>query len=357
MHVHNDGILYFGDYDSGSSNATYRGKGLIHYIKTEFSTDEGRADSGSTYGALKLPFGYAPVAIASWGTDLAIAAIPIGSDSVLVQGKAKIFLWDTIVGNNYYRAIELPDPICSALLNANGNLFIWSGTMNNGVRVSVYTGGYSIKQVAFFEEGNPPSAAAVDALANRIVWGAYTTFPDNSVSVYSLGYKDANLPLALHNIVNTTATVPATGMVSALKYAQQASFITPRLVVGWRDGSANYGIDKLSNTYGTAFWRSLQYKIGQRFKITKIMLPLGTAVGAGMTLAVDIYVDDASSNTTLTTINSTNYPNSDRRVIITDQQVEGKNNFSLQLKWTGTSLLPVTLPITVEGEYLDDATG
>lgn len=355
MHVHNDGNLYVGDYDDGSATVAYRGKGLIHKIRTRFNTaTEGIENESSEYAKLSLPYGYMPTDIESFGTSLAILAIPVDSGSILTGGKAKLFIWDTL-SLSYDRAVDLPDPIASALYNSNGTLYIWSGNFNFGVRVSVYAGGYSIKQVAFFEEGITPPAGAVDGMGNRVVWGAMTTYPESSSSVYALGYKNAGLPLALHNIAQATATTisAADGMISALKYAQQASFRHPRLIIGWRDAS-EFGLDKLSGNYRTSVWRSLTYYVGKPFKITKIILPLGEDVGATHTLIPTIGTDETTS-VDLVTINNTNYP-SVRRIIYEDQSVEGKNDFYLQLRWSGTGLLPVIFPIIIEGETIQDGT-
>jgi len=357
MHVHFD-RLYFGDFNT-SASATTAGKGLIHYVQTNSVTDEGDTNNGSTYNALDLPFGYGPTDIESWGNDLVIAAIPMarsGVDTTIIQGKAKLFFWDTL-SEAPYRQVTLVDPVVTALLNHNGNLFVFSGTMNDGVRVSLYEGGNSLRELAFFEEGFSPPAGAVDGLGNRVVWGARTSYPENAACVYSIGYKNGKLPLALHNIINTDAVASSTaGMVSALRYAQHASFITPRFIVAWRDAS-NFGIDKLDNTSANvAVWRSLIYNVGSPFAINKITIPLIDAVATNHTLIATIYVDDASTSTALTTINNTNFAASERRIVLYPRNVRGLNNFFLQLRWSGTAVLRVGLPIIIEGELLENDT-
>ena len=359
MHVHNDNKLYIGDFETSTSSAN-EGRGKISYIRTNSGTDEGDTNDGSAENVFFLPPSYAPVDIESWGTDLVIAAIPmstVGINNTIAQGKAKLFFWDAVNAPSLpYRVVDLPDPTCTALLNHNGNLFIWSGNMNNGVRVSRYLGGYKTEQLAFFEEGFSPPAGAVEGLGNRVVWGAFTTYPENSACVYSLGYKDANLPLALHNIVNTDAAASSTqGMVTAIRYAQHASFIDPRFIVGWRDNT-NFGIDQLSSTANVAVWRSLLYAVGAPFRINKVTIPLTTAVASNHTLIPTLFVDDENTSTALTTINSTNYANSERRIVY-HPNVQGNNNFDLQLRWSGTSIIGVSMPIIIEGETLTDATG
>lgn len=357
MHVHFD-RLYIGDFVSSTSSAN-AGKGLIHFVQTNRTTDQGDNNNGSTYNALDLPFDYAPMDIESWGNDLVIAATPMsgtGTNTTIIQGKAKLFFWDTL-SEAPYRQITLVDPIVTALLNHNGNLFVFSGTMNDGVRVSVYEGGNSLRQLAFFEEGFSPPAGAVDGLGNRIVWGARTSYPENAACVYSLGYKDGRLPLSLHNIINTDASATATaGMVSALRYAQHASFISPRFIVAWRDAS-NFGFDKLDNaSTNVAVWRSNIFNVGSPFRINKITIPLIDAVAANHTLIATVFVDDASASTALTTINNTNFASSERRIVLPVTNVRGTNNFFLQLRWSGTAVLRVGLPIIIEGELLENIT-
>ena len=366
MHVHSDNKLYVGDFETVAGDN--QGRGKIHWIRTNGdATNEGADNDGTTENALYLPYSYAPIDIESWGNDLAILAIPMHTattaSSSLVQGKAALFLWDAINASSLpYRKIDLIDPFASALLNHNGDLYVWSGNLNDGVRLSKYLGGYKLQQVAFFEEGAPPPAGCVDGQGNRIVWGARTTFPENATVVYGYGYKDANLPPALHSIMTTTdATAGAasfsSAMVSALKFAQQASFIIPRLLVAWLNGVPDRGIDRrAASSFELAVWRSLTYSIGQPFKINKISIPLGAAVAGSMTLVPSIRVDDDSTTFTLTTINSTNYAGSQRRIIMYTSAY-GVDNFNLQLRWTGTALLPVTLPIVIEVETLEDATG
>lgn len=370
MHVHVDGKLYVGDFSLAAE--ANRGRGLIHWIQTKRVTDEGDTNNGTTRSALILPWGYAPTDIESWGNDLVISAIQVGgantagtaidASNTIVQGKAALFFWDPINAPALpYRMVPLIDPLVTALLNHNGQLWVWSGNGNNGVRLSRYLGGYSLKQEAFFEEGVAAYPGCVDGLGNKIVWGAFTTYPGNSASVYALGYKDANLPMALHNIINTGATDTANAiMVTAIKMAQHASSIAPRFVVAWKDKdssttAANFGIDKLGSSARAATFRSLTYSVGKPFRINKISIQLGAAVDGATIITPTVRVDDDSTTITLTVINNTNYTGSQRRIVLYPA-IYGSNNFNLQLAWTGTGMIPVTFPIIIEGEILEDAT-
>ena len=55
-------------------------------------------------------------------------------------------------------------------------------------------------------------------------------------------------------------------------------------------------------------------------------------------------------------INATNFPDNQRKIVLKDLRMGGLDNFTLELKWSGTALLPVNMPIIIEGEILKDAT-
>lgn len=358
MHVHTDDKLYFGDFLNGI--------GYIHYIKTSRTTKEGDTNNGSQYNALDLPFGFMPTDIESWGNDIVIAAIQT-SDSILNQGKSALFFWDTSSAS-FYNMVWMSDSLITALLNNNGKLYIWSGSIStgadvsNGYRISVYLGGQTTKQIYYSETGSPPLAGAVEAIGDRITWGTFEQLPTTTGAspeyygvVMALGSKRHDIPQGVHGIINTKATGTAgDGIVTALKNVQQSSFAYPKYVVGWRDSTA-FGLDKQSTTYGTSIFRSQMFNIGKRFKITNIRIPLAVAVAANMTITPKVFLDDYSSSSTtgLTVINNTNYANSERTIIYTPD-ISGKNNFCLELRWTGTALLPILFPILIEVETYND---
>jgi hypothetical protein len=87
--------------------------------------------------------------------------------------------------------------------------------------------------------------------------------------------------------------------------------------------------------------------------ITKIKILLSGAVAANQTIVPKIVVDDGSTTTTLTTINSTNYANSERNIVMRPA-INGKHNFYIQLEFTGTDQISVLMPIVIEGEIKDD---
>lgn len=346
MHVHGDNFLYFGDYING--------QGLIHKIKTSKTTNEGDTNNGSAYNALDLPFGFAPTDIESWGTDLVICAIQT-TDTVINQGKSALFFWDTL-GDSFYRMVYLPDPLATALLNINGVLHVWTGNTVNGTRLSKYIGGDSIQEIVYQEEGVPPFAGAVDALGGRIVWGNYTTYPAARAGVFAYGSKRPDIPKGVHHIAASTISGGTTPTVTAIKYVQQSSSIEPKLVIGGGDGT-DYTLDKSSTsmTYVSVF-RSNMFNVGAKFMVKEIRIPMGATISGGTSIVAKVYLDDGSSSVTLPTINSTNYPSA-RKVKFKDPDLKsaiGENNFFLELTWSGTVILPVTLPIVIKIDIFED---
>lgn len=351
--THGDGTLYFLDFING--------QGILHKISTRRVTNEGDTNGTtipSLYNALDFPFGFYPMAIASFSTDLAILTMQT-VDPTISQGRAALFLWDPTNTDTFYRGpMFLPDPLATALLYNNGVLYLFTGNASNGMRVSAYAGGDSIEDVTFLEEGVPPMAGAVSAMGNRLIWGGATTFPETTASVFSYGSKNSKLPKGINNIIRTTST-GANPLVTALKVVQQASFVQPRAIVAWDDDSSQ-GIDKLSTT-GTydAFMDFPVIPVGKKFKIIRIRIPLGATMTTNMTITPTLFFDESSSNVVLATINSTNY-NGQRYISYKEPELNyqagGMNNFYLRLNWTGTASCPVLLPIEFELEIFEDDT-
>lgn len=348
--VHSDNKLYFCD--------VVNGKGVLHYIKTTKTTDEGDTNDSSTYNALDLPFNYLPYAITNKGTTLIIAASQT-TDTTLRQGDSKLFFWDTVSSSFSGNPVPIPDPLTTALMSQNGQIYGWSGNLQGGSRFWRYIGGETIETLFYQEEGHPPLQGAVEGYGNRVFWGTFTTDPVNSASVMAFGSKSDLFPRGVHNVARSTVTATSTnGLVSAIKNVLQDSSAFPQLVIAGTDGT-NYNIDKKSTTYQTHVWRSEMFNIGKTFKIRRIRIPLAQAVAANMTITPKLYFDDESSSQTGTVINSTNYPDSERFITLSEENfsnnVQGDNNYFFELTFSGTALATVTLPIEYELE-IDDGT-
>ncbi len=194
--THVDDQAYFLDYKDGI--------GYLHTISTTKTTNQGDTNDGSTYGVLDLPHGYAPTTISPYGNDLAVAATPT-SDTTVNQGNAKVFFWDA-TSVSFYRALTLPDPICSILKYVNGTLYGLSGSLNGGYRLWRYVGGDAIETLKIIEDGYPPLQGASDFVGNRIVWAANTTIPIVSSGLYAYGSKSDLFPKGLHHIAINSFT-------------------------------------------------------------------------------------------------------------------------------------------------------
>lgn len=349
---HSDGILYFGDVVGN--------QGYLHTISTTKTTVEGDTNNSSTYQKVAFGYGLWPTAIESYNSDIATALFE-GSNTGLRQKHAKIAFWDTTSTNfNKITWVEFPDAIITAMKNVNGVLYVVSGNYKTrGFRVTRFLGGYSFEEVYYSETGEPCLQGAIDALLNRVVFGSHTTVPESGGCVYGVGLQKSSLGTGLFNVMRATGVTGSTN-VTAVCFADASSlgFYTP--IIGWTeagDGTSfgSHGLDKQGTSYSAAppvFWSSLQ-RIGQRFKITKIHYPLAQVLAANMTLIPKLYFDDGQTSKTLTTINSTNYP-SKTHVIQNIEGATGENNFWLELRWSGSALLTVGLPIIIEGETYNE---
>lgn len=336
LHVHTDNKLYVCDFKTGV--------GYIHYIKT---TAAGVND-GSTYNALDLPFGFMPTSICSYGNDLGITSIQT-TNTTVNQGESMFYLWDT-VDSSFYRPVPIPEPFAMATINNKGVPHIIAGKLSaaGGHTLFKYLGGESVEPVVSINEGHPPLPGGIATNGSKIVWGSFVTYPENACVVWGYGTKDNKLPPALQCVARASVTATSsTGMISSVKFPIQGSHSKPQMVIAWGESAgAAYGIDKISTTYQTSYFRSKTFNIGKSFTIKNVRLPLGTAMSASMVIIPTIYVDDETSSTALRTVNNTNFPNSERVINLYDP-VNGKNNFLLELKWTGTALLPVLMPIEI----------
>lgn len=107
-------------------------------------------------------------------------------------------------------------------------------------------------------------------------------------------------------------------------------------------------------------WVSQIYRIGNKFKITKITILLNKGIESNDTFAIVpiIRLDQNTSTKTLQTINYTNYP-LQNRIVLRPESCVGNLNFNLELDFSGISAsgtygLNVALPISIEYEIIDD---
>ena len=200
--VHVDGSAYFLDFKDGI--------GMVHLLRTKKVTNEGDTNDTtipSAYNILDFPFNYMPVAISSFGNDIVVAASPT-TDGTLRQGSAVLFFFDpSSVTPSYYRAIKLPDPICSALRYDNGILYGFSGQLDgNGYRLFQYLTGDTIQTLKYLDDGYPPMQGATEALGNKEIWAADTVSPMIASGLWGYGSKSDLFPRGLHHLATSAFT-------------------------------------------------------------------------------------------------------------------------------------------------------
>ena len=353
MHHHiADGKLYIADVLSDSTANT--NKGALHYVNLSKTTVEGDTNNNSSYNAIDFEHGYYPTCMASLQNSLVVGLIE-GTDTITEQGRGIVSVWDaTSAQPTVYVQKEFPDPLITAMINDNGIVYIFSGSAQGGCRITQYLGGYNFQEVAYLPYVLPPLQGAVDHKLGRVVFGTKTTKPSSQAVVYAIGSKFESLGRGIHPILTplTSGTNPS---VTALKYVQQVNPVLLQPIVGWGTDTANAassGLNKSSTTYGTVsnVWRSELFRVGSSFQIKTIEIPLSTAIGANMTIVPKVYVDNDVASFTLTTINNTNYPGSDRKLVLQPQGVVGKHNFYLELTFSGSALIAPTLPIRITYE-------
>ena len=361
MHVHKDGFLYFCDVISTSFATTaLQGRGCLHRISTNKTTDEGDTNNGSAYNVLTLPFGWVPTDIESYGNDLAVLAMPgTGLSSLPLQrGNSALFLWDTF-STIPYKQITLPDPLASSLQNVNGKLYVFSGNTVQGTRVSVYDGGEGVTQVALLSDSMTPMAGAVDAIGDKVYFGGFVSYPapimTQQACVYSLGSKNGELSSsALHAPAVTTlgSTAPAT---TAVKMTFMDNLVRPSVLFAFAD-SATSGICsfKTGNTQAANFRQ--RWEIGKPFSVRSLRISLDQAITSGVIITASLLVDNNSTTQTLTTINNTNF--SGKTTIAfkrPELTINGIENLTLNLSFQGTVAASVVFPIEIELDVYDVA--
>lgn len=351
-HRHSDGRLYFADVVGN--------QGTLHFIATTKGAVEGDTDNGSTYNKLQFGYGLWPTALESYGADLVIAlfeggASNLSSGSLVRSMPAKIGFWDTTSTNfNKIVWVEFPDQIISAMKNIDGVLYVVSGNINgSGFRVSRYVGGYTFREVAYSETGEPCHAGAIDGVSSQLLFGNYTNTPENAACVYSLGLQKAGLSKGLFNVMRATGGT----IVTAVALVRNVTFNQYAPVIGWTNGVATHGLDDQAQVYNNApsVWWSQMYRIGRPFRIQRVRIPFAQAMAANMTVTPKIYTDDGTANTTLPVLNSTNFPpGAGNYANIKVGNVMGYHNFYLELRWTGSTLCTIGLPIQIDIELIDD---
>lgn len=340
MYSHaSDGQLYFLDYKNG--------QGMIHAIKTDASG----TNDNSAYNVLDLPFGYFPVAIAGYGTNIAVTAFKT-SDTTLRQGNASLFLWDTI-SETFYQEISLPDVFATALLNVNGRMYVFTGS-STACRISVYDGGNTVTQVMFFDDGISVLPGAVASYGDRLYFGARTAYSGDNFygTVLSYGSKQNEVQSALHCPVKISAAANSLLVCTAVQMVQQASGSAPRVVAGWGNGTT-YGADKLGFDYtgNSAFFRTDVFEIGRRFKVKSIRFNTTYELTSSVReLGVTVLIDNETNSFSL----QGKFGGSAVVYKRPELQIIGNKNIAVEFQFYGNTVFGIQLPIEIELEVYED---
>lgn len=349
MHVHVDNKLYVGDFISST------GKACLDAI----SSVGAGISAGYFSDVLDLPFGYAVTDIESFGNDLAILAMPIGQYStgaIPKTGKSALFLWDTF-SSSFYRQVDISDPVATAMSNHNGRLIVFAGGVpgTEYTRILGYTGSNSFEDIAFYPEGSPPPAGAVDSQGNMLVYGSYGDSPNTFCGAATLNTRIPQLgPRSRNHILASPGNV-----VTSLAFVNQTAQSSKYPIIGWTNSGTSWGIDRMDSAgvqrtldTNVTYWASKPYFIGQEFEITKIRLVLGNTVGTTTNVQPTIYVDHGGTSFTPNVISNTVY--NGKQIIDLGTTAKGNVDFYIHLAWASTAPVPVSLPITIWGRTLRD---
>lgn len=295
---HTDGALYFCDVLSSN-------KGALHKLKTTKTTVEGDTNDGSDHDALDFQHGWWPVVGCSFETYLLVAFIE-GTSTTVLQKPARLVLWDTVSDSFEDVTIDknFKEPIISALQPMDdGSVMIYSGKggTTRGCRVDRFYSLNAVKHVGYYADLFPPLPGAVDFYSGRSIFGTGCTDPATAGCAIAEGSPIPDLPLGTHNVIKS-ALSGASPIITALKYVQQDNAdLVP--IIGAKDDS-NYQMEKLTNSTNTS-------------------------------LAIKVYFDNGSSNTTLATIDTTSVRWASKKQI--DIQTlsggRGRNDFYIQFEW------------------------
>lgn len=364
LHRHSDGKLYIADVVDNQAT--------VHYIKTTKTTVEGDTDNGSTYDALNFGYGLKIFAMESYG-DMLVFCLNETSDNdagPIYSHRARVAFWDTTsTKTNQITSVEFPDELITAVKNINGVLYFCSGSMDDfGFRVTRYIGGYSFEEVAYSEMGYSPHAGAILGRGNNLFFGSANTVPDydrgHYACVWSLNLKKSGLSSGLFNVARPGfGAVSAAYGVTALEFEPASNFNQTALHAATdADGGQ---VDRIfqSTLEGSPVWWSQTFRIGQAFKITKLIIPtLKSSSSSKKQIVPTLYFDNGTTTKTLQTMD---YDANNLVYVIRPENAVGKHEFFLELKWSGRDVLvtedggpwTVGLPITIEYELISNTNG
>lgn len=193
---------------------------------------------------------------------------------------------------------------------------------------------------------------------------SYVNVRDNIAAGAGIPFVD--IPGGTNTGNNTNWIFPISGtnlpsynssLISSVSRVQQNTPF-PQFVIGGRNTSS-YALFKKSTTYGSVYniWRSQMFEVGKDFDVQSIHFNLVPDLDSNTEIIPVLYFDDSATSSVGTTINSTNYANTNKLITLRapnfSNAVHGKYNFFLEFQFTGSSLAVIALPITINLDILD----
>jgi hypothetical protein len=144
-------------------------------------------------------------------------------------------------------------------------------------------------------------------------------------------------------------------IITAIAHIQEG-ISSPKFVIGGKGGSGatTFTMQKKGTSYTFAVWRSRPFVIGKPFLVQGISFKLAKAIAANMTITPVLGFDNGSNVVEGTVINSTNYTASQRHITLYPDNfannVRGTKDVYLELRFSGSALVPIAPPIKIEIE-------
>lgn len=144
-------------------------------------------------------------------------------------------------------------------------------------------------------------------------------------------------------------------LITAVTHVQQG-LSAPKFIIAGQGGAASnsYKLFKKDTAHTFTLWRSPVYNIGKDFDVMSIKFNIIGGVGSNKTIIPVLYFDSERTTSVGNTIDTTNYPNSEKLIELTSKNfgntTHGKHSFFLELQFTGTALAVVSTPINIEVE-------
>ena len=349
LHRHSDGRLYIADVVGN--------KGAIHYVQTTKTTVEGDTDNGSTYNALEFGYGLWPTAITSYGDSIVVALFEGISTNKFRQSNAKIAIWDTVsTSYNSITWLEFPDNLVTSIINVNGTLYFVSGDQTNeGFRLSKYLGGDTFQEVSFFGDGYLPLPGATLSIGESLLFGSYSR-SSALPTIYRKKLRANSISDGVFKL--GAATSPSNGMVTAISTYPDLNSTALGSLPAFCTADTNTNTYKMgyinvgsSTTEVYAVFTSEVFRVGSKFKITKISIPVSKSLPSTAGGSVRVYVDNFSSSYSV--LSSISGYSGQKRIVIRPKGCVGENNFVLQFTFTSSNYA-VGLPVIIEYEVIDE---